>query len=242
MIIHSVHAIIKVTEVLNVKITMISGILNLIAPDHCYSCGKTGGLLCDSCVYDIISEPFGRCLLCLVPTADTNLCSACRGPLARAWVCGERAGVLEKLANDSKFSSNRRGCVMQAALLDSLLPALPVGIVIAPIPTVWPHIRQRGYGHAELIAKTLAERRDALYSPLLIRATNSVQHGANRRDRLAQAKQAYKCDQQLDGATILLVDDVCTTGASLLEAAKVLRSAGANNVWAAVTTRQLLDT
>lgn len=242
MIIHSVHAIIKVTEVLYVKITMIKAILDIIAPDYCYSCGKVGTLLCDSCAYNIVSEPFGRCVLCLLPVAEDNLCSGCVTSVDKAWVVGEREGVLQRIVGDSKFSSNRRACVVQAQLLGRILPQLPADTIIVPIPTIWPHQRERGFGHAELIAKTLADMRDVEYSPLLIRATNTVQHGATRRQRIQQANHAYRCDQAIDAvAPILLVDDVCTTGSSLLAAAQVLRQAGVGTVWVAVATRQVLD-
>lgn len=220
---------------------MISLLLDLVAPDHCYMCNKTGTILCNSCKYDITDESFGRCMLCLVPTIDGNLCSGCIGPLTRAWVVGERTDVLQRLTNDSKFASNRRACLAQASLLDTILPRLPDDTLVTPIPTIWPHIRQRGFGHAEYVARSLATMRHLAYSPLLTRITNSVQHGATRQQRLKQAKQAYACGVPLDDAPILLVDDVCTTGASLVAAANVLRQAGARQVWAAVTTRQMLE-
>lgn len=241
MIIHSVHAIIKVTEVVYVKITMISKVLSLIAPDYCYSCGKIGAPLCQGCIYNIVSEPFGRCLLCQVATANDNLCTGCRSPLSRAWVVGERTDVLQHLVGDSKFSSNRRACKAQAELLDRILPRLPAETILVPLPTIWPHQRQRGFGHAELIARALADSRGLVYSPILLRASNSVQHGSSRAQRIKQAKQAYRCNEVIDSKQpILLVDDVCTTGSSLVAAAEVLRQAGADTVWAAVTTRQAL--
>lgn len=220
---------------------MIRAILDLIAPDHCYLCGKIGTTLCESCVYNITEDGFGCCILCLMPTSSDNLCMGCSGPLTQAWVVGERSDVLQRLTDDSKFSSNRRDCVAQAKLLDRILPRLPADTKVVPIPTIWPHIRQRGFGHAEYVAHSLADIRSLHYSPLLARATNSVQHGASRRQRQQQAERAYTCESKLSDASILLVDDVCTTGASLVEAAKVLRRSGASSVWAAVTVTQMLE-
>ncbi len=221
---------------------MFGQLSDLLAPDYCYGCGFTGTVLCQSCFYDITSEPFGRCLSCLKPTGVDGSCKICRLPYQRAWTVGWRQGVLEKLVDASKFDSVRRACRMQAQLMAAVLPKLPVETVVVPVPTTRPHIRQRGYGHAELVARRLAKLRQLPYQPVLQRRGHSVQHGVSRRQRQLQAKQAYRVDDQLDDKAIyLLVDDVYTTGATVKHATRQLRQAGAKQVWLAVTSRQPLD-
>lgn len=221
---------------------MIARLTDIVAPDYCLGCGFVGSVLCASCHNNIISEPFGSCIDCLRPTGLNGDCRDCRLPFSRGWTAGFRTGILENLVDASKFDSSRQGCKAQAALLDAILPQLPPETVIVPIPTTRPHIRQRGYGHAELIARQLAKMRAVPYRAILKRAGHSVQHGAGRRERLEQAKQAYVTELALDkDTTYILVDDVYTTGFTAKYAAKALRKAGAKHVWLAVTTRQPLD-
>ncbi|HCR56111.1 TPA: hypothetical protein DIV49_03995, partial [Candidatus Saccharibacteria bacterium] len=88
------------------------------------------------------------------------------------------------------------------------------------------------------MAKGLAKRRSLTYRQALRRITSSVQLGATRAQRIEQAKQAFECTTSLAEQTVLLVDDVTTTGATLEYAATELRKAGAKDVWAAVIARQ----
>lgn len=153
---------------------------------------------------------------------------------------GPREGAIERLVDAAKFESVREAADMQAELLASVLPDLP-GVVVVPVPTIRPHIRRRGYDHTLRLARQLARRIDGRCEALLVRRGTSVQHGASRAARLKQAAQAFAVRSSADEHTrYLLVDDVTTTGASLLEAAKVLRAAGARHIYAAVTSYQVL--
>lgn len=221
---------------------MINRLADIIAPDHCLECGFVGSVLCESCYYNITEERFGRCIACLKPNRADGKCMSCNLPFSRAWTVGFREGTLETLVDVSKFESSRRGCKVQAHLLNDLLPQLPPKTVVVPIPTTRPHIRQRGYGHAEAIARQLSRYRDVPYRALLQRRNHSVQHGSSRRDRQKQAAQAYRTRGKLDEeTTYLLVDDVYTTGFTAQYAAETLQKAGAGDVWLAVTSRQPLD-
>lgn len=179
---------------------------------------------------------------CGRPTGSSGTCTVCDLPFSRGWFVGLRQGALDHLVSVSKFDSVRAGCDMQAELLDDVLPALPERTVVVPIPTIARHIRQRGYGHAERIAEQLAKRRGAQYSPALKRAVQHVQQGATRAQRKKQAAESYTVDKQLDPeTTYLLVDDVYTTGFTMRYASEVLKDAGAQDIWVAVTSRQPLD-
>jgi ComF family protein len=241
MIIHSVCAIIKKTEVLNVKITMTMRVADLLAPDYCCNCLKIGHILCPRCIEYIVSEPFGRCLACSRPTAKSSLCSNCRRLADDAWVVGERIGALQKLVDVSKFESNRRGCVVQAKLLDYILPRLPHETVIVPIPTTRKHIRQRGYGHMELVARRLSHLRGYKVMNALHRRTDTVQHGADKETRKRQAKDAFGLRVSKISSPVLIIDDVYTTGSTIKAAARLIKKVSRKPVYVAVTTKQMLD-
>lgn len=152
---------------------------------------------------------------------------------------GPREGALKALVNAAKFDAVREAADTQAELLATALPRLESAVVV-PIPTIRPHVRRRGYDHALRIARGVAKRIGGDCRQLVQRQSVSVQHGASRQVRLAQARTAFAVRGHITAdANYILVDDVTTTGASLVEAAKTLRKAGARRVYVAVTTYQL---
>lgn len=216
--------------------------MTIIAPHHCCECGQIGMLLCDNCKYNIISEPENVCLACGKACGERGICSECRTSYDRAWHVGKRADTLQRLIGLYKFERARSAYRPLASLLDAVLPQLPGGTVLVPVPTVSSHIRQRGYDHTLLVVKRLASIRGLKWSRTLNRQTNTMQRHASARLRKAQAKEAFTVNGQVDpSTTYLLIDDVTTTGATLQYAAKTLKDAGANNVWVAGIARQALD-
>lgn len=222
---------------------MIDTLMAFVAPHHCCGCNISGTLLCDNCKYDIVSEPFALCAACGKGLAGSNgICSGCTVPYQRAWCAADRRDHLERLIDDFKFTNARAAYRPLADLLDAHLPELPEGTVVVPVPTVSNHIRQRGYDHTLLIARRLAKRRGLSLHTGLRRATSTKQRGANKQQRIKQAKQAFAHAQPLDPMRrYLLVDDVITTGATIHYAAQALLDAGAKIVWVVSVSRQPLD-
>lgn len=223
---------------------MIDNCIALLAPHLCSGCGFEGAVLCENCKYDIISEPFSRCVACGKDLAGRNgLCGNCNHlPYQRGWCVGERQEQLRRIIGDFKFNNVRAAHKALSELLDAHLPELPPNTVIVPVPTVSSHIRQRGYDHMLLIARQLARTRHLPVDLSLQRATSTKQRGAGKKQRIEQARAAYLCGKRLDpGKVYLLVDDVVTTGATMQYAAQTLRAAGAETVWVASISRQMLD-
>jgi ComF family protein len=226
---------------LNVKNTMIDTLLSVVAPHLCSGCGQVGSLFCDNCKYDIIAEPFSGCVLCEKPSR-LGICADHKAAFNQAFVVSHRSGALQRLIGGFKFRNMKSASASLADLLDSRLPRLPDRSVFVPIPTAPPHIRERGYDHMLLVATTLASKRHVPLSPLLVRTNNLVQHKASRRDRVRQAQTAFKVEGKIDPlATYIVVDDIVTTGATINQAALLLRQAGATSVWIAAIARQPLD-
>ena len=222
---------------------MQSGLAEMLAPHYCISCDEIGSVLCDRCIYDITSDSFGQCVKCTTPTQGGRLCQTCRGGTAyhEAWCAGTREGALEALLSAYKFERTKSAYQPLAQLLDKSLPRLPVDTVVTSVPTISPHIRRRGYDHAELLAKEFARLRSLPYRRLLARANTSVQLGATKQQRLDQARRAFRPIKSHQIPLVLLIDDVYTTGATVEHAARALRSSGAGEVMVALVARQLLD-
>jgi ComF family protein len=134
--------------------------------------------------------------------------------------------------------------MLTEAVLD-LAPEFGTEPVVVPVPLHATKLRQRGFNQAELIAKAMAKQQPAGVSfqvapQLLIRkrATDS-QVGYTRPQRLANLRGAFAASPEVKGKTILLVDDVFTTGTTAAECTRVLRRAGAEAVWVATVARVL---
>lgn len=216
-------------------------LIDLIIPHYCCSCGEIGGLLCAYCKYDITCDKYEQCIACLgLGSRGEQLCRRCKLPYSRAWCIGARSEALCRLIDAYKFERARAAGTVLATLADEILPDLPHDLIVVPVPTIAPHIRRRGYGHVERLARELARLRKLSYQEVLSRETDTVQHGSSRREREIQASKTF-ASRRLAGGRYLLVDDVYTTGATTRHAANKLRRAGADDVWVFVASRQPLE-
>ncbi len=213
-------------------------LFDMFAPHYCFSCGEIGAVLCVNCKNNIVSESYSACLNCgKLAMPQAGLCAQCKMEFSRAWCVGEREDGLKNLINHYKFNRAKAAHLLIAELLDFALPDLPQDIFVTSVPTISSHIRQRGYDHAALMARTFAKIRKLPYRATVRRDSSAVQHGATRQERLRQAKNAFTCEA-VAPKIYLLIDDIYTTGATMNYTAKSLKDAGATEVWAAVVARQ----
>lgn len=110
--------------------------------------------------------------------------------------------------------------------------------ILIPVPLHAKRRRKRGYNQSELLCREISGILQVPYDgEALMRTRNTrSQTGLNREERLENMDGAFTLGKGFDpaGMRILLVDDVCTTGATLYECAKVLLEAGAEDVRALV--------
>lgn len=105
---------------------------------------------------------------------------------------------------------------------------------LVPLPTIRKHIRERGFDHIKLLCK----KTGLPFEEALKRRGNTVQVGASSEQRQKQAKEAYFAGDISD-KRYLLVDDVWTTGSSMLAACEAMQNAGSKNLAIAVIARSL---
>lgn len=220
--------------------SLIEKIIAIVAPHHCLVCGIEDNSLCAGCYASYINRPDSFCALCSKPSKDWRLCKACqvRSGLNYVWVGTEYQGLVARLIKLYKFERLREAYKPLTSLLADSLPYGDWQLV--PIPTAPSRIRQRGYDQSLLLASALAKHRQLPITNLLRRAHDKQQVGANRQQRWQQAGDALYLTKssRIKGASIVLVDDVCTTGATLVVAAKLLKQAGAHEVNAVVCAWQ----
>ena len=214
---------------------------DILAPHYCTSCEEIGTILCARCKYDIVNELTPSCLRCAKPLPTSTMeCTACQLPYSKQWCTGELRESLQGLIYAMKFERNYEAIRALVDILDEGLAPLPRDVIVTYIPTITPHVRQRGYDHARRLAEGFATARNLPLKIALKRAHNTVQRGENRKTRIEQAKLAFT-GSNVNDAVYLLIDDVSTTGATIEAGAKELLAAGAKEVWVAVLAHQPLE-
>lgn len=111
----------------------------------------------------------------------------------------------------------------------------PQNVVLVPIPLHKKRKNWRGFNQAELISSLLAKKFGVRVVGLLERVVETkTQVGLTKEQRKENIKGAFAVKNKIPGSTLVLVDDVYTTGATMQEACKVLKKAGAKEVWGMV--------
>jgi len=213
-------------------------LIALVAPHRCLGCGAEGVVVCEECLFVFTPPLPSRCYACQAETRDSRTCSRCRrgSKLKHVWICTSYEGGAKQLVQDFKFERKQAAAQPIVLRMDEVLPFLGEDTIIVHVPTATSRVRLRGYDHAQLLARALTDRRKLTHLSLLTRQGQERQVGASRKQRLTQLDRAFIPIKPhlITGATILLVDDLVTTGATLEAAARCLRQAGAKTVSAVV--------
>lgn len=205
-------------------------------------------MLCPACIQSLPRVLLPLCQRCGVTASEGNLCSMCLNhPLT---IDGIRSvflfqGTVRQAILQLKYKHLRAAATPLAQLLANFLGSHPMkGEVIVPVPLYPKRLRQRGYNQASLLAKELSALVGLpVLEDTLIRLRDAVPQARTRNalERRQNVKDVFACHQGLEGRQILLIDDVCTTGATLDACATALKSAGADSVWGLTVAREMLS-
>lgn len=218
--------------------SILDHIVSVYAPFACLGCSiESNRLLCVSCSETIARVP-SRCYRCHTTTRGYEVCSGCRGktPLRRVAAWAHHEGYAKELIHRTKYERARAGLREVAESMETHLSQFGPNIILVPVPTATSRARQRGYDQAQVIARHLSRRSGLPLAQLLGRLGQAHQVGAGRAERVAHLQNAFRAlhPEKIQGAHIVLIDDVCTTGATLESAARTLRAAGAKHIDALV--------
>ncbi len=199
---------------------------------------------------NFIAEPC--CFRCGFPlTEDVGpeaVCGACAGAppdFTRARVALEYDDHARKLVLDLKRAGRRDGLKVFAGWMASAAaPLIAETDVIAPAPMHWTRLAARSFNQAAWLAQALSEASGRPWSPgALARVKRrKSQAGLSASERRRNISGAIKARGRFDGKTVLVVDDVFTTGATLDACARALRKAGAAKVHAVTLARVIRGT
>ncbi|MGI8553871.1 MAG: ComF family protein [Dehalococcoidia bacterium] len=218
-------------------------LLDLLFPPRCGICGALGAFLCSACRLSLHEASPPRCPRCW-RSGGKILCPDCRqspSPLEgiRSVYCFE--GGAQTLVYQLKYQRLHALAQPMGELLAVWLAGQPLPVdLLVPVPLHRRRQRMRGFNQSERLGRVIAERSGIeLDSRTLRRRRNTPQQTrlADKLQREINVRGAFACQRRLEGRRVLLVDDVCTTGATLRECATSLHEAGALSVWALTFAR-----
>ncbi len=218
--------------------------LDLIFPMSCAGCGKEGKHLCQNCVFGLSALKKPYCGLCASP-GQSSPCRWCRE--RRPAFEGILApfvfqGAIKEAVHVFKYRGVKAAAPELGRLLADYLKLHPLaGDVIIPVPLHSRRLRERGYNQSALLAKELGKLTGiGVESGLLTRTKDALPqvHTASRNQRRDNVEGSFSCGGQFSGKTVILVDDVATTGSTLSACAAALKDSGAESVWGLVLARE----
>ncbi len=230
-------------------------VLNLIIPPRCANCGKYLDIfynkpLCSTCKGAIHSIAPPLCLVCGIPfrspKGPNRICGNCiKNPppwdsLRSLFLYSD---TIKSLIHAFKFNGKcqaLRG--LQYLAQDSFKNLNLEADIVCPMPLSSKKLRQRGFNQClELIRGINAIQQDKI-DPLCLKKIKDTpaQSELSRKDRLKNVKGVFWADpKRIKGKSVLLFDDVLTTGATSKEATLALRKAGAASVHVVTYARTL---
>ena len=228
-------------------------LLDFLFPKRCVGCRKIGDFLCSDCFSRIEYTNTYSCPECLRPSLNGLTHPACikKYGLDGVFPAVTYKGIVKKLLYQFKYSpylsslSELLGDVMYEGIIqnesfNNILASKPV---IVTVPLSAKRQRQRGYNHAELLGKDLGFKLGLKVENILIRKIDTKpQYKLKKAERVKNIKGAFSMSHNiklnLKNKTIILVDDIATTYATLKECAKVLKHAGAGKVYGVVFAKE----
>lgn len=218
---------------------------DLFFPKSCICCGRGGEYLCQGCASALPRMLPPLCPRCGLPLT-VEPCPACKG----------RKLDIDSISSPFRFEGHARRAVhlLKYRNMKALSPVLarlmatyfrlsPLPAeAIVPVPLHRSRLRQRGYNQAELLARGLGVE---LGLPVVTGWLERPQAGppqartAGREERWHNTSGAFRATQEAVASSVILVDDVCTTGATLNACARALKTAGATRVWGLTLAREI---
>jgi len=202
-------------------------ILDIFFPVHCQGCGLKDSVLCDECLLKIKLND---------RETEKNIIS----------VFDYRDQLIKDIIWNLKYHKQKSlGKKLGQILFDfskdqiSEMKFLTAGkpIIVIPVPCSRKRLMERGYNHTEILAKWFCneDKNNLEFIKNVVFKKLETKHQAkitNKRERLQNIKDTFGInpDISLKGRSIIVIDDVTTTGGTFLEILKILRKAGAKNV------------
>jgi competence protein ComFC len=225
-------------------------ILDLLFPKTCLGCGRPGNYICSECVAKVrLAQPI--CAYCERASIDGLTHTRCQKQLGLDGLISiwEYEGVIRKAILALKYKyATEIAQILKELVVDRLKSPdirflIPDSSCLIPIPLHWHRQNVRGFNQSIEIGKSISLVMNWKFLPdLLIKKQQTIsQAELSGEDRRQNLKGVFSLNPNylLNPApyTLILFDDVFTTGSTLREAAKVLKRAGVQKVWGLTIAR-----
>lgn len=231
------------------------GLLDFVFPKYCVNCRKIGDYICTNCFSFLSFDLSMICLACNKPSIDGLTHPGCREKyvIDGAFCAVSYKGIMKKMIYNFKYKPYLadlkktlvelfyESLIQQELFIKTMEQLHNCTIVLVPIPLYSGRLRKRGYNHSALLAEELSKKLNLKVIDILkrIRDTKS-QFGLKLKDRKKNIKNAFSILPNIPISqypNIFLVDDILTTGSTLLETARILKKKGVKKVWGLTLAR-----
>lgn len=224
---------------MNIFKTVLDSLLDVLYPNKCVACGEIipkGESLCDFCFESMPKTGFdNRCRVCGCLKKECQ-CKHHIFSFNGATSPFYNTDIAKKVMYEFKFRKKPEFGHFFAERMALSVKTDFYGVdfnAVVYVPLLLKNELKRGYNQSRELAISVAE---ILNIPLVENAIGCndkryIQHKTKPKDRFKNVKGAYYPNLSLSGRTVLLVDDIKTTGATLDECSKALLKAGANEVY-----------
>jgi len=218
-------------------------ILEYLFPKFCVSCKIEGVYLCKNCAEDILEVKSQTCPKCGRLSDSGRYCLKCRkGKFLKGIICATyfEEGPIKEIIHNFKYNSLQEfSKILGLKMADSGIEFTCFDYITF-VPLHRKRLAQRGYNQAQLLSEEIAKIKHIKCENLLIKVKHTKRQvgliGSKRRRNLESAFRINK-EIEIENKKIIIVDDISTTGTTLNECARVLREAGAKEIWGLVVAR-----
>jgi len=229
--------------------------LNFLFPKYCINCKKLGDYICSNCFSFISFDQTSICSSCNRPSINGLTHPKCQTKYGLDGIFSTLSykGIVKKLVYNFKYNpyladlKNLLTELFYEGLIQkedfyNIYKKFSNNLIFVPVPLYRAKERARGYNQAEILAGELSKKFNVRTFSVLKRIKKTVsQVGLSKIERKKNIKDSFEINQNLKSAIkdhyIFLVDDVFTTGSTLIEASKVLKRNGAKKVWGLTLAR-----
>ncbi len=219
----------------------LDSILDYVFPKQCFGCGAEGEYLCKDCFTRIEYLRPDQCYFCEKPGFEKGICPACAEQTNVKLIvpaCAYTDTAVGQLVESFKYNFMESASMILNKVLATQIENLRLknhiyGIPVVPIPLHKKRYLERGFNQSEKLCDFLTKRYDSrLKSELLQRQKYTAQQAKlKRKERLANLKDCFAVNlTEKIPESVIIVDDVLTTGVTMREASQALKKAGVKNI------------
>jgi len=224
-------------------------LLDFVFPKVCLGCGREGAYICKNCLNRLPQLP-SLCPICEKPSIDGVTHTRCLSPLALNGLISlwPYQGVVRRALIGLKYKFASEIAKEITVYLTAKLKHEPLlnftDLILIPIPVHPLRKNWRGFNQAEIVGQSLAKYFGWRFCPdfLLRKKMTLPQTGLEGKERIENIRGVFTLNSSYkplitNHQSLVLFDDIWTTGSTVKEAAKVLKRSGISTVWGLTVAR-----